>query len=138
MRLAISIALIAALTSACSLDTSADPNISPSKKAARAGEGKKAAAPKGGLHVVVYEVSGTAKKADLTWSTPSGIEQEGDAKVPWKKTLKAKDGTPMSISGQNKSGGTITCTITVDGKKVKTAKSKGLYQIASCNGLIGF
>mgnify|MGYP001579131498 CR=1 FL=1 len=120
-----------------------DPATAAPKKADGTSDGKKAAAPKaaapkGGLHVVVYEVGGTAKKADLTWSTPSGIEQEGDAKVPWKKTLKAKDGAAMSISGQNKSGGTITCTITVDGKKVKAARSKGLYQIASCNGLIGF
>jgi hypothetical protein len=137
MRLAISLALVATLTSACSLETSTDPNINPSKRAGGAGDGKKAA-PKDGLHVVVYEMGGTAKKADLTWTTPSGVEQEGDAKVPWKKTLKAKDGTAISISGQNKGGGTITCTITVDGEQVKAAKSKGLYQIASCDGIIGF
>jgi hypothetical protein len=138
MRIAISVALIAALTSACSLETSTDPNIGPSKKAAGKTGGGKKNAPKDGLHVVVYEMGGTAKKADLTWTTPSGVEQEGDAKVPWKKTLKAEDGTPISISGQNKGGGTITCTITVDGEQVKAAKSKGLYQIASCDGIIGF
>lgn len=37
------------------------------------------------------------------------------------------------VSAQNGGGGTITCSITVDGKVVKQGTATGEYAIASCD-----
>ena len=86
---------------------------------------------------MVYKVTGPSS-AMVTYSTPSGQEQDSSADLPWTKKFKAKGGEFLSVSAQNKGGGTITCTITVDGKTIKRARSKGAYAIASCDGMIGF
>lgn len=86
---------------------------------------------------MVYTVAGTATKGLITYSTPSGQEQKNGAKVPWKKTFKAKDGEILAVSVQNAGGGSVTCSITLDGKVIKKGKSTGSYAIASCDGIIG-
>lgn len=124
---------------ACDLETSADPNLTTSPDTGSSG-GKAEKGEKGtkdGLHTVVYEVDGSGT-ALVTYSTPSGQEQDNGADLPWTKKFKAKGGEFLSVSAQNKGGGTITCTITVDGKTIKRARSKGAYAIASCDGMIGF
>jgi len=89
-------------------------------------------------HTVVYKISGTSKKADLTYTTDGATttEQTTDTPVPWTKTLKIKTAMPVyQVSAQNSMGqkGSVTCTIEVDGKQVKTATAKGEAAIASCD-----
>jgi len=136
---------LAVSISACTGETTADPNIPGAGDAS----GSPAAKPKAnadGTHTVSYTVAGTTKKASITWTTPSGVEQDSEAKLPWTKTLKFKNADAISVSGQSAgdlagpgtAGGTITCEIKVDGKVVKKGSSKGEFAVVSCDGLIGF
>jgi hypothetical protein len=81
---------------------------------------------------IVLEVTGPAK-ADITYLLNSDTSQENGRKLPWKKTLTSSEAaTIVSLSAQNSGSGTITCKITMNGKVVKTNKSKGQYSIVSC------
>lgn len=120
-------------------DNTADPNIAAPPAAATSSP---AAKPKAmsTTRVVTYRIAGTATSALITYSTPSGQEQNNGARVPWHKTFKVKKGSfeVLVVSAQNHGGGTITCEIDVDGKKVKASKSSGAYAIASCDHSLGF
>lgn len=91
------------------------------------------------VHTVVYKVAGTSKAASLTYTTDGSTtaEQEASARLPWSKSLQIKGGLiPVyQLMAQNGMGqtGTVTCSIEVDGKVVKTATSKGEASIASCD-----
>lgn len=131
---------VLALITACAPTDSADPNIAAEPSASGKAAAKlKAAKPKT-TRTVTYKISGTADKAMVTYSTPSGTEQQNGAHVPWHKTFKVKKNTfdVLTVSAQNSGGGTITCEIDVDGVKVKAAKSSGAYAIASCDHALGF
>lgn len=121
------IATAVALTATACTGTEADPNLE--------GAGGKA---KKGLHTVVYYVGGTAKSGDLTYTTPSGQQQDGKSKLPWTKTFRAKGGEILALSGQNSASGAITCKITLDGKVIKQSKSTGQFAVVSCDAMIGF
>lgn len=83
---------------------------------------------------VTYKISGTANSALITYMNASGnIAQENNARVPWKKTFK-QGVSHLSVSAQNKGGGTITCEILIDGERFKKTTSKGDYAIAECSG----
>jgi hypothetical protein len=130
MRTTILIIAAASTLTACGGTGSTDPNIKSS------GSSKTTK----NLISVTYKIGGTARKADLTYSTVSGQEQQGDARLPWTKTFKVKkaDFTTLDVSAQNKAEtGTVTCEIDVDGKKVKEAKSSGQYAVVSCDHSIG-
>lgn len=140
-------ALLAAalVTAGCDMETTADPNISASPstsksdksgKDSKGGKDGKDGASADGLHTVVYTVTGPSS-ALITYSTPSGQEQDNGADLPWKKKFKAKGGEFLSVSAQNSGSGTITCEITVDGKVVKRARSKGSYAVVSCDSMLG-
>lgn len=93
--------------------------------------------------LVIYEVEGTATSADITYVTPSGMAQQVGVDVP----LTMKDGTVgirfvmprgefVSISAQNRGGGTITCRIFADATQIAVNTSSGEYAIASCDGSV--
>lgn len=89
-------------------------------------------------HAVVYKVTGSSKAASLTYTTDGSTttEQINSAKLPWTKSLKIKGLIPVyQVMAQNGIGqtGTVTCTIEVDGKVVKTATGTGEAAIASCD-----
>jgi hypothetical protein len=89
-------------------------------------------------HTVVYKITGTSKVASLTYTTDGSTttEQVSAAKLPWQKSLKIKGLIPVyQVSAQNGIGqsGTVTCSISVDGKVVKTATGTGEASIASCD-----
>lgn len=89
------------------------------------------------VHTVVYKVAGTSKAASLTYTTDGSTttEQVASAKLPWSKSLSIKGGlvSVYQVMAQNMSGaGTVTCSITVDGKVVKSATGTGEASIASC------
>lgn len=128
-----------ALAACAPADNSADPNISASGSAST-GKTKAKAKPKSDTRTITYRIGGSATKALITYSTPSGQEQKNGAHVPWHKTFKVKKDAfdVLTVSAQNSGGGTITCEIDVDGVKVKAAKSTGAYAIASCDHPLGF
>jgi hypothetical protein len=89
-------------------------------------------------HDVVYTVSGKGSAAaDLTYTTDGSTttEQVQGAKLPWKKQLTIKGGliAIYQLSAQNQGQGSVSCSITVDGKPVKSATATGFAAIASCN-----
>jgi len=138
---ALVLAVAVVMGAGCSMETAADPNLSDSPDAKSGENAKGGKDTKDDQHkTVTYEVigSGGAGSAMITYTTPSGQEQDSSADLPWRKTFKSDAGEFLSVSAQNKGGGTITCTITVDGKTIKRARSKGAYAIASCDGMIGF
>lgn len=95
------------------------------------------------VHHVQYQLTGTggATHASVTWNSDGGtsISQEQNASLPWTKSFDVPAGkfSVATLSGQNAgSSGKVTCTITVDGKPVKTADGSGAYAIAACSGTI--
>ena len=95
---------------------------------------------KNAKHAVVYEVGGTATKADITFSSDgsTGTSQDNGARVPWRKkiTVQGESFPVFQVMAQNNGAGIITCKITVDGKVVKENRSKGEYAIASCDATL--
>jgi len=94
------------------------------------------------LHEVVYEVTGTASSVSITYQNESGgTAQQDSIGLPMTNKagqsgmhFKMDDGAFMYISAQNEgSTGSVTCTIKVDGKTVKTTTSQGAYVIATCS-----
>ncbi len=90
--------------------------------------------------VIVYEVTGDAPSADVTYSTfgdSMTTDQETVTTLPWRKEVTAtglvKDGQLIVMAGQE--GGSVTCTITVDGEEVKTATASGAFAVATCDSL---
>ena len=93
-------------------------------------------------HAVVYSVTGTGtgSSSTITYDTTqegagqNGESQASDASLPWSKTITASGlFTDFSLSAQNGAGGSITCTITEDGKVLNTNTATGQFAIASCD-----
>jgi hypothetical protein len=90
--------------------------------------------------VIVYQVSGDAPSADITYSTFGDeltTNQETVTKLPWRKEVTTtgivKDGQLIVSTGAD--GGSVTCKLTVDGKEVKTATASGVFAIATCDSI---
>jgi hypothetical protein len=88
--------------------------------------------------VIVYEVSGDAPSANISYSTigdTTTINQETVTTLPWSKEVRTKglvkEGS-LTVS-TNADGGSVTCKVTVDGKEVKTATASGAYAMAACD-----
>jgi hypothetical protein len=83
---------------------------------------------------VTYQVTGSATDASLTYENGGGGTSQEKVTLPWSQTVKAPESGFLYISAQNEHDyGDITCTITVDGKVIKTSTSTGAYTIASCS-----
>jgi hypothetical protein len=91
-----------------------------------------------GTHHVTYKVSGSATRALITYATPGGQAQQNGAAVPWRKAFTAKDYTVLTVSAQNKGGGTIRCEIDVDGKAKNKQSSSGAYAVVTCTAPLGY
>lgn len=87
---------------------------------------------------VVYTVTGDSGKASVTYAVDGkgSIQQANAAALPWthKMTLKpgVVDVNVLTVTAQSSGDGNIKCTISVDGKEVKTATSSGQFSIATC------
>jgi hypothetical protein len=91
-------------------------------------------------HTVTYEVTGDAKSADVDYSTFDEhtilVTTESGAAVPWTKTVEATgflEGAQFAAT-TGADGGSVTCTVVVDGKQAKTATASGPLAIANCAG----
>ena len=90
--------------------------------------------------VVKYEVTGNARDVTIAYSdwNDDGVSSRSETveKLPWRKTLEtkgfAKGGSLLiSLSG---SGGTATCSVTVDNGSPNTATASGPSAAATCSG----
>lgn len=95
-------------------------------------------------HEVVYLVRGTTGVASITYATPGGgTAQQADINVPLVMKDTGRTGMPLSfgdgeflyLAAQNmQAGGSVTCSIKVDGEVVAENTSTGGYVIATCDG----
>jgi hypothetical protein len=97
-------------------------------------------------HTVTYTVTGAAQDANITYSTFTGsnvgTQQSSSTPLPFTKTVTVK-GSANSLSfnsflltamnGINDTG-SISCTVTVDGKTVSNQTSTGGLASVTCSG----
>lgn len=87
---------------------------------------------------VVYTVTGDGGKASVTYTVDGkgSTQQENVASLPWTHKMTLKQGlvdiNVLTVIAQNSGDGKIACSISVDGKEVKTATSSGQFAIATC------
>jgi hypothetical protein len=99
-------------------------------------------------HTVAYQVTGTGQvtKADVSYwandgsNKSSSISQDGQA-LPFSKTVKVKGSLSAFVLSANTSvssgaapKGTLSCSLSVDGKVVSTDHSSGSASFVSCTG----
>ncbi|NUS72111.1 MAG: hypothetical protein HOQ05_01760 [Corynebacteriales bacterium] len=89
-------------------------------------------------HEVVYALTGDGDVAAVSYSTDEGgnIAQETQASLPWRKELTRKGFfRTYTLTAQRDSGGegSLTCTITVDGKELASNTSTGPYAAVVCS-----
>jgi hypothetical protein len=93
---------------------------------------------------VVYELGGTARSADITYTGTGGsTEQQNGVDVPLTtKTgatglrVRLDRGDFAYLSAQNKGTGSITCIIRAGATVIDQATSHGEFAIASCSGTV--
>lgn len=87
---------------------------------------------------VTYEITGSASAVSITLSNAQGGTEQGDYKVPFRKTYTMERGAFAYISAQNQGEyGTATCKILLGSTAWKESTSTGAYSIADCSGLVG-
>lgn len=88
-------------------------------------------------HLVVYTVtSGSGRANSVTYSTNSSGEsaQASEARLPFTAQVRVARGFgSLIVVAQNGGSGRITCTISVDGKVVRTNTSTGQYAVVECS-----
>lgn len=85
---------------------------------------------------VVYTITGKSS-TDITYISPDLQESQitDRTALPWSKTFTVPAGTAglgMSLDAQNAEGGTISCSISVNGKVVVSNSSSGQYALVMC------
>ena len=95
---------------------------------------------------VVYMIGGTTTAADLTLMDGNGqTSQQNGVDVPVVRKsdgqqgirFHAAHGSFVYVSAQNqRSYGTITCSILADGAEILTNQSSGGYSIVTCSGRV--
>jgi hypothetical protein len=90
-------------------------------------------------HTVVYSVTGSGSPT-ITYSSfdnnHSGTNQSGNVSLPWTKTI-VGSGIFNSYDVNatlGEEGGSLTCTLTVDGKQVSHNTATGAFSSADCYG----
>lgn len=89
-------------------------------------------------HQVTYEVSGTTKKAMISYMNSQGGTEQGEFSLPYKKVITMSHYDVASLVAQNTNdSGSVTCKIFIDGKEVKKSTSTGAYVLTTCSAIIG-
>lgn len=130
----------ASSTSAPSSASGEEPDEAPSseKPSAKSEKPEKTKEPKP-TGVLVIEVRSTeSTQGSVTFTDPTKdnfqLQQITDAALPWRKRWTGVDSLPLgwNMNVQQKSGGTITCKVTLDGEVVAEGKSSGPYAVVTC------
>ncbi|MQA87967.1 MAG: hypothetical protein GEV03_25910 [Streptosporangiales bacterium] len=86
-------------------------------------------------HRVVIEVTADdATRADVTYVQGQQRQQEPRAKLPWRETLTGRDFRGVSVVAQSTGdAGTLTCTVSVDGKVQRKVTAEGGFALVACD-----
>ncbi|MCP2255176.1 membrane protein [Prauserella aidingensis] len=89
---------------------------------------------------VQYEVTGDAPSVSISYTTfgdgNTSMNQADVTDLPWSKELTTKGlfkGGSLTVSTGSQ-GGSVTCTVTVDGEDTKSSTASGEFSTASCDG----
>ncbi|MBB3664069.1 hypothetical protein FB384_002973 [Prauserella sediminis] len=90
-----------------------------------------------------YEVTGDAPNATISYTTygdgTTSTSEENVTELPWSKDLTTKGlfkgGNLTVMTGGD--GGSVTCTVAVDGEDAKTSTANGQFATATCDGFGG-
>jgi hypothetical protein len=81
-----------------------------------------------------YQVNGSAGTAEyVTYAIDYGQQFESNVPLPWTKQITAPPGRVYVLSAQSSGTGSITCTISIDGKVVSNVSSTGTPARAACS-----
>jgi hypothetical protein len=81
---------------------------------------------------VTYQLSGSAPVADyISYQTDTGQTQQAHVALPWQTQFNVVGNKAFVISAQ--SPGSVTCTITIDGKVVSQATANGAPARTVCS-----
>jgi hypothetical protein len=90
-------------------------------------------------HTVLYQVTGSAKSASLTYANESGGTEQQTVAVPWKLEFRRSPGTFVYLSAQKQEEyGTVHVAIYSDGTLLQQAESSEEYGIASASGSVPY
>lgn len=88
---------------------------------------------------VLYEVSGDAARALVTYGISDRVSQVNGVSLPWTTMETPGDDTDVyTLTAQSSSNeaGQISCRITVNGEVIAEQASSGQYSEASCVGTV--
>ncbi len=88
-------------------------------------------------YVVVYQISGSAQSASLTFQDELGEAQQVEAGPPWIRTMRVEQGAFLLLSAESDGSGSVTCEIYVNGELWKADSSEGKEEVVSCVGILG-
>jgi hypothetical protein len=86
---------------------------------------------------VLYEVTGDAARALVTFGTDGAVTQQNGVGLPWQRTGPvAEDAATYTLTAQSSSddAGRITCRISVDGTVIAERTSSARYSVTTCVG----
>lgn len=86
---------------------------------------------------VRYEVIGSSNSANILWFNAQGGMEQGDYKLPFRKSFSFNNGEYVSVVASSYDSGTVTCQIWVNDKLWRESTSSGVYSVVSCNGILG-
>jgi len=83
---------------------------------------------------ITYRVSGTARRAAMTYQTGPGSTQQTESTLPWSSNLQAHPRDFLYISAQNQDdSGCVEVRIQRGSETLKQAQSCGAYVIATAS-----
>ncbi|MBS3908128.1 MAG: hypothetical protein KGZ93_00620 [Actinobacteria bacterium] len=88
---------------------------------------------------VEYSVTGSSKRAIITYTNEKGWTNKLETAVPWrwKSPAGAPAGTSLYVSAQARDSGSIKVEIIVDGKVWKEQENFGPFVMATASGYAG-
>ncbi|MBN1891132.1 MAG: PD40 domain-containing protein [Thermoflexales bacterium] len=84
---------------------------------------------------ITYQVSGTAKQAEVSYTDSSGKSQTATVDLPWEISYKVGSPAKFSLSARNTgSQGSLACVVLLNGKELGSVKDARQY--VSCEGQV--
>jgi hypothetical protein len=86
---------------------------------------------------VVLAIGGTTQRASLTYTLPGGLRRREIVTPPWRRTFTASEGQDVDMVARSDAGGSLTCSLKVDGEELKSAMTSGDSMTIDCGDRIG-
>ena len=91
-------------------------------------------------HTVTYAVTDSSGSGatSVTFMSDGGITQRAGASLPFSEDAFMSSGQPLVMNAQRagSDGGTITCSISVDGAEVQTSDGSGPYALCQASTVL--